>query len=71
MAHKITYREIYTIVSTAKEKVATQQLPLVVSGQIVTGYEQSAVAMIETVIMYLNSKGLLNEVPEIDRKDRG
>lgn len=70
MAHKITYRDIVNIISTAKTTAATQFLPMVVTGQLVTGYDPAQVAMIETVIGYLNSKGLLKEVPEVDHKER-
>lgn len=70
MAHKITYRDIVDIISTAKTKCATQTLPMIVTNQLVTGYDPAQVAMIETVIMYLNGKGLLKEVPNVDYKEK-
>lgn len=68
--HKITYYDIQVIVSSAKTDWVNKTMPFKVSKKTVDGNDPAHVVMIESVINYLNGKGLLNTFVKIDYDEK-
>jgi len=67
----ITKSDLFKIVSDAKVKMSNISLPLYLSDQEVEQRELASVAILESVVMFLNSKGFLNQQLGLDVTDPG
>lgn len=68
--HKITFDAIQLIISDAKSQWVRQALPLRISSREIINNDPAHVALIESVIGYLNGKGLLNTFVKIDHDEK-
>lgn len=68
--HKISHCDIQLIISYAKNQWVLQTLPMKVSRKLVEGNDPAHIAMVDSVIGYLNSKGLLNTFVKIDYDEK-
>lgn len=66
MTYKINERDLNLIVSYAKDKMFYLNLPLWVSQKEVERGELPSLAILEGVLMFLNGKGLLTKLVEVD-----
>lgn len=67
---RITFDDVHLMISVAKTTWASQSLPMKISKKTVLDNNPAHVAMIESVIMYLNGKGLLKELPKVDYDEK-
>jgi hypothetical protein len=65
----ITKEDLHKIVSDAKGNMANFCLPLHISGYLVEGGELTTLAMLESIVMHLNSRNLLVELVIVDYTD--
>lgn len=66
LTYKIDEKDIKMLVSTAKDKYFYLNPPLFVNFKELERGELPSIAMLEAAIMFLNSKGLLTKLVEID-----
>jgi len=66
MTYKIDSKDLFKIVSDAKDKMFYLNPPLFVSGKELEQGQIPTMAMLESVLMFLNSKGLLTKLVEMD-----
>jgi len=66
MTYKIDKKDLRTVLGFAKDKMFYFNLPLYVSMEEVERGEIPSLAMLEAALMFLNSKGLLTKLVEID-----
>ena len=66
MTYKIDKKDLFNIVSNAKDKYFHISTPTFVSYKEVDRGEMPQMAMLESALMFLNAKGLLKELVEID-----
>jgi hypothetical protein len=66
MTYKIDKVDLQRIVSSAKDKFFYLSPPLFVSRVEVERGELPSLAMLESVLMFLNSKGLLTQLVNVD-----
>lgn len=69
MTYKIDDKDLFMIVSNAKDKFFNLNLPIWVSRSEVERGEIPSLAILESVLMFLNGKGLLTKMVEIDYTD--
>jgi hypothetical protein len=69
MTYKITNRELNAIISRAKDNMFGFNTPLFVSGSELEKGQMPTLAMLESTLTFLNSKGLFNESVQIDYTD--
>ena len=69
--YKISNKDLDLIVSYAKEKLFYLNLPISVSGKDVDRGELPSIAILEALLMFLNSKNLLSEFVDIDYTEIG
>ena len=62
----INKAELFRIISDAKQHMATKALPISVSGKVVDQSELPTIAIIESVLTFLNSKKLLTNQVDLD-----
>lgn len=67
--HLVTRADLFKIVSNAKQNMANISLPLYVSEKQVEQECIPTVAIMESVLMYLNSKNLLTNQVNLDYTD--
>lgn len=65
-SYLINDKELQMIVSNAKDQMFHLSFPLSVSGKEVDRGELPSLAMLESILMFLNSKGLLSKLVNID-----
>jgi hypothetical protein len=68
---KIDKKDLHYIVSAAKDKMFHLNPPLFVSRVEVNRGELPTMAILESLLMFLNSKKLLTELVEVDYTDSG
>lgn len=66
MTYKIDKKDLFILVSSAKDKMFQLNPPLFVSNQEVDRGELPTVAILEAVLGFLNGKKLLTELVELD-----
>lgn len=66
MTYKIDKKDLFMIVSLAKDKMFQLNPPLFVSNKEVDRGELPTVAILESLIGFLNGKKLLTELVELD-----
>jgi hypothetical protein len=66
MTYKIDKKDLQKIVSAAKDKFFYQNPPLFVSNVEVERGELPSLAILESLIMFLNSRELLTQFVEVD-----
>lgn len=66
MTYKLDYKDLLTIVDSAKGKMMSLSLPLYVSQMEIEHGQTPSLAIAESILMFLNQKGLLVEPIEID-----
>lgn len=68
--HMITYHDLVNIISVAKHNCANQKLPMIVSTRVLEERDPAHVAVIEAMISYLNGKGLLATMVNMDYPEK-
>jgi hypothetical protein len=68
--HKITYDDLGWIISTAKSRYVGMSLPMKISKKLATDFMPTQVLLIEALITYLASRGLLRADVAIDYDSR-
>jgi hypothetical protein len=69
MTYLINDRDLNSIVSNAKQNMFHLNLPLTVSKVDVERGEIPSLAILESVLMFLNGKGLLTQLVSVDYTD--
>lgn len=69
MIHLVTKKDLFDIVSKAKENMANITLPMEISGKEVEQGELATVAIMESLIMYFNKNKLFTKMPIVDYTD--
>lgn len=69
-SHKITYSDLIFIIGNAKNNYVSNTLPMAISKKRLDVYEPTHVAMIESVLMYLDSKGLTSSFIKMDYDEK-
>jgi hypothetical protein len=62
----INYKDFYGIVGVAKDNMAKINLPIHISKNKMKDGEIPSIAIAESLISYLNNKGLLKELVKLD-----
>jgi hypothetical protein len=65
----ITYKDLQSIIVHSKKLFANQNLPLSVSNIKAEYVDLTHIAMLESFIMHLNGRGMLNELIKVDYTD--
>lgn len=65
----ITYRDLHDIVSNSKKNFSNQASPIHVSNKKAEYVDLLHIAMVESILMYLNGNGLLTESIKFDYTD--
>lgn len=68
--HLVTYHDLINIISVAKDNCSNQTLPMIISKRELLDRDPAHVAMIEAVISYLNNKGLLTNMVNMDHPEK-
>lgn len=65
---EITYKELVSIIGIAKMNAANQTTPISIGDRVVPSNEEGHVAMVESVISFLNGKEILKHLPKFEDK---
>lgn len=69
-SHKITYSDLSFIIGNAKSNYVSNTLPMTISKKLLNTTEPTHVAMVESVIMYLDAKGLISSFIKMDYDEK-
>lgn len=71
LEHVINHHDLFNIVARSKSAFASMVMPTYVTKKKIDSTDASAIAMIESIVSYLNQHDLIKKVPKIDYTDAG